>query len=286
MEYGRSIPLSDIQKQIIIGTSLGDGCLTRSRHKVNTACLRFSHSTKQKDYCNYKYEFLKNISNRPPQEGAYFNTYRKKIYGKISYESIFTKEFYDFYKTFYPRGKKIVPKNIADMLSPMTLAFWYMDDGSIETNNDRRKGKVYYVKNTIRIHTNGFTRKESEILSKALFDRFGLVFKIKKVKCNGSYTILYSKSRKNIEKFIQIIQPYLCSSMEYKIKTSYLKPMKKIYTKDRVFKLVKKLNINKRSDFSKYRKGKHLYNSVYRYFKSLTGIRKLIDSEVISAWSP
>lgn len=36
---------------------------------------------------------------------------------------------------FYPQGIKIVPTDIADHLTPLGLAHWYMQDGSKTTDN-------------------------------------------------------------------------------------------------------------------------------------------------------
>ena len=35
-----------------------------------------------------------------------------------------------FHDLFYYNRRKIIPKNIADLISPVSLAFWIMDDGS------------------------------------------------------------------------------------------------------------------------------------------------------------
>jgi hypothetical protein len=34
-----------------------------------------------------------------------------------------------YYDLFYPKGIKTVPQNIADLLTPLGLAYWICDDG-------------------------------------------------------------------------------------------------------------------------------------------------------------
>jgi len=110
--------LSKVQQQLILGSVLGDGYL---RKKVN-AHLQITHSAKQKSYVDWKYNILKNIVITPPK-------FYKGNGSRVGYR-FFTKsipELTDFYDKFYQSGRKAVPKNL--ILSPLSLAVWYMDDG-------------------------------------------------------------------------------------------------------------------------------------------------------------
>ena len=59
--------LTQIQKSLIIGTLLGDG-YSRIIPKRKNALLEVNHSFAQKEYVDWKYEILKNISGSPPKE--------------------------------------------------------------------------------------------------------------------------------------------------------------------------------------------------------------------------
>ena len=52
--------LSEQEKQIIIGSLLGDGNISYNKSE-NQAHLIFAHSEKQKEYCILKTQYLKNI---------------------------------------------------------------------------------------------------------------------------------------------------------------------------------------------------------------------------------
>ena len=56
--------------------------------------------------------------------------------------------------------KKIIPLNIADLLTPRALAFLIMDDGS----------KISSNKNAL--HTRSYTYREVLLLQQALFSKF------------------------------------------------------------------------------------------------------------------
>lgn len=43
--------------------------------------------------------------------------------------------FNEFFDLFYPNGIKAVPANIGELLTPVGLAFWIMDDGGYSHGN-------------------------------------------------------------------------------------------------------------------------------------------------------
>ena len=111
--------LSKVQQQLILGCVLGDGYI---RKKVN-AHLQITHSFKQKEYVDWKYLCLKDIVLTAPK------VYKGNA-GRVGYR-FFTRSLpaiTTFYDTFYRNGVKIIPKDL--ILSPLSLAVWYMDDGS------------------------------------------------------------------------------------------------------------------------------------------------------------
>jgi len=273
----KSISLTNEQIQVIIGTVLGDASLTKSRNKRKTACIRFNHSISQKEYVWYKYSFLKSLSRKPPMEYTNWRKIQQTYYTKIDFSSVYTEELYNFDKMFYPNGKdKIIPKNIKDYLTPLSISIWYMDDGSIETIKDKRNGKIHYVRNQINLHTNCFSKNECIILCKTIYNKFRIKFRIKSVNKNKHH-ILICRSRNDIEKFISMVKPYMHETMLYKITTSYAKPIRKPkYNKQKLLRIIRKLNLHNHKDFIKYKNGKKLYNNVRYYFGSLEAANKLI----------
>ena len=88
-------------------------------------------------------------------------------------------EFKFYYDLFYPahcalqyRGrKKRVPESISELLTARALAYWFMDDGSSYTKNQRR----YYF-----FSTQSFPLEDQERLVQALKDNFEIDATIQK----------------------------------------------------------------------------------------------------------
>jgi len=111
--------LSKVQKQVILGSILGDGYM---RKKTN-AHLQITHSYKQKEYVDWKYKILRNLVLTKPSK------YRGNA-NRVGYR-FFTKstpDLTEFYDIFYKNKEKVIPNDI--ILTPLTLAIWYMDDGN------------------------------------------------------------------------------------------------------------------------------------------------------------
>lgn len=114
--------LTQYQKSVIIGTILGDGCLRIGKGRKN-ALLEINHSFKSKDYVDWKYQVLKNLVKSEPKA-------RKGNGNRIAYRFC-TKQLPELTKIkndFYENNVKIIPTNLK--LDPISLAVWYMDDGS------------------------------------------------------------------------------------------------------------------------------------------------------------
>jgi LAGLIDADG DNA endonuclease family len=109
--------LSEVQRQVVIGTLLGDGSM---RCKTN-ALLEINHSAKQQAYVDWKYRQLVDLVATPPKE-------RPGNGGRLAYRFV-TRSLpvlTPYYRLFYANGRKSVPEV---ELAPLTLAVWFMDDG-------------------------------------------------------------------------------------------------------------------------------------------------------------
>lgn len=116
-----SLPLNKYQRQIAIGTLLGDGYLKRpptSRYAV----LAMEHCSKQLPYLKWKLERLKPFASGKIQP----HHQRPAYHGQTFSHPEFTK----LNLLFYPSGKKIFPLGLFQELGPLAIAIWYMDDGS------------------------------------------------------------------------------------------------------------------------------------------------------------
>lgn len=183
--------LTQLQKSFIIGTLLGDGYIRRVKGRKN-AFLEVNHSITQKEYVEWKFSILKNLSRSGPKS-------RKGNGARIAYR-FFTKQHPEFTKMmdlFYRNKKKCIP----DLkLDPIILAVWFMDDGS-------RCGK-----NNVYLNTQQFSKSDQEKLLRSLKE-FGLEGTLNKDK--EYYRIRFKTS--SISKLFGIIENNIILSMKYKL---------------------------------------------------------------------
>ena len=194
----KTVPLSEIQRAVVIGNILGDGCLCENWSKTNYRLI-ISHSIDQKEYIEWKYQILKRWILTEPR---FYEKNRSFTIRTVSHP-----ELTEFRNLFYPQGKKIIPENIEDLLSnPLTLAVWYMDDG----NNVVRNGKSYGY----HINTQSFSYEENEILARVLNDLYEIEVKIEKNK--GKYRLAIWK-RLSRDQLRDQIEYLMLPSMKYKL---------------------------------------------------------------------
>lgn len=120
------VHLSDEQRDIVVGTLLGDGPLVET-FSQNNLRLQVIQCDAQKQYVFWKYEALKSFVLSPPRYEEINRAWR--------FRTISHPDFTELGKSFYRGRKKIVPKDIASLLSPIGLAVWFMDDGTRGPNN-------------------------------------------------------------------------------------------------------------------------------------------------------
>lgn len=191
----RLISITNIQKQIIVGSLLGDGCVYRDTERSNYK-LSFGHCEAQKEYFDWKMSlmqpfithFSRSIDKR--QNSIMWQT------ATISHPDInsFGDSFYD------PNRVKIIPPDLDQYITPLTLAIWIMDDGSLNSVN-------------MRIATMSFTEQEHYILQDYMYRIFGLKSKV--IPFSEYFQLCLDKE--NTQKLSDIIRPYVVSCMQYKV---------------------------------------------------------------------
>jgi len=183
------------QYEIIIGTLLGDAW-------IDGKSLRIKQSEAHKDYVFWLYSHLKNLCNNPPKQ--------RSDYKQWYFQTKFLKEIFDYKKLFYKNGRKIVPENIKSLLvSPLSLAVWYMDDGSLDF-----RPKDHY---NFSLCTNTFTIEENKLLVNVLKENFGVECSIQTPHCRGKrYPEIYIGS-KGRDKFFNLISPYILNCFSNRI---------------------------------------------------------------------
>jgi hypothetical protein len=197
-------PLSKEAKEMILGTLLGDGCLylgTGNRHYK----LVFCHSTKQREYFDWKMRLIQPISNKFQIVRAWHKR-RQKEYTHICEHTRPLSYFTRLRKIFYLDGRKVVRRSILNHLTPLSIATWFMDDGGTTMNN---RGYPQ-----LTISTCSFSEKDNEIIQKWFNEEYGIDVLIHQRK---KHPHLYF-NKPNAIKLIEIIRPHIIPSMQYKLR--------------------------------------------------------------------
>jgi len=110
-------------KDILVGLMLGDLYVQKQTKSVNVRLL-FAQSTVHKDYLYHLYELFSIYCSTGPKV---FNQLPHKrtgnVYSLLKFQTFALPCFNELYYLFYPEGKKLIPKNIWDLLTPLSLAY-------------------------------------------------------------------------------------------------------------------------------------------------------------------
>lgn len=194
--------LSDELNQILVGLVLGDLHVYKQNLGINP-CLMFIQGLVHKEYLLHLYDLYKSysrmspvITNLPPDKRT------GNIYSNIHFNTYSLPCFVEIWKLFYLNGKKVIPSNIADLLTPLALAYWISDDGCFCTRH-----RVIYIS------TNSFTLEEVKNLVNVLNNKFGLNCTINK-QGSGFRIRIPSKSLPVLQ---NLLESHMPSMMRFKI---------------------------------------------------------------------
>ena len=155
-----AIPISNIVRQVTLGSVLGDGHLERPPPGSINWGLGIKHGLSQTTYAKQKALLLGSLVSKIdyPLERIRVRTVKHPYFTSLA-------------QLVIQKGVKTVPVEMIEKLEPLALAIWYMDDGSLHVST-RKSGKQHAL---IRIATFSFTSDENTNLRDFLHARFGVV---------------------------------------------------------------------------------------------------------------
>ena len=203
IEYKKGYNLTPFQRQALVGIILGDGYLERIKSSYNTR-LRIEQSYPEKEkYFNSLYSLFEPLVTMNPVILIRKPDKRTgKIYKSIYFKTLSLPCLNEYHNMFYKNKVKIIPENLDKLLTPIGLAYWIMDDGSITAH-----------KQTV-LHTRSFYKKEVLFIMEILEKNFSLKTRIEEKKKNQ--WIIYIPVKQKV-KLKDIVGPYIHESMLYKI---------------------------------------------------------------------
>jgi len=193
--FTQSYDITEDQKQIILGSLLGDGSLTKGDSQQAKYKYSETHSIKQKEYLLWKRDNLNFLDWRTEE---FLSRYDKKHQPteKIRIYSNAEIIFEDFYNLKYPELKI----EMIEQLNELGLAIWVQDDG-------------YYNQDSYSISCGKTPLDTLYEIATTLYSKFGIIFKVRE----GNKENLLEVGREDGRKLKELIKPYIHTSMSYKI---------------------------------------------------------------------
>jgi len=206
----RTMDLCEEKKDIIIGSILGDGSMVyhkTSKLQDSKCTFSMTQGERQAGYLSWKskklYPLIHSSDVRPYQCGKSFVAVKTSIFHP----------YFDYIRSqFYINNKKFIPKRFAENLTPLSMAIWYMDDGSFLKHKNSRQAVLC---------TDSFAKESVQYMASSLEYRFKLRTRVyeyspKGALGKGPYPRIYIL-RDSVSAFFNIITEHVHPTMRYKI---------------------------------------------------------------------
>jgi recombination protein RecA len=187
--------LTEDQRQLLLGGSLGDGSLRMQGG--HSAHFRVAHASSQKDYLEWKHAMLAPFALAIGRvgNGVGFSTLTMPALGDLR------RELYD------AQGRRAVRATTLERLDARGLAVWYADDGSFDGSYARwGNGKA-------RLN-NKCLRDEARAAVQSYLERIG-------VGCPRDDGRRFSFDSEQTARLHRLIAPYLHPAVDYKIHPTF-----------------------------------------------------------------
>jgi uracil-DNA glycosylase family 4 len=188
--------LSRVAYDVVCGTLLGDGHLTAAQ-----STLSFSHSARQEAYAQFKAELLVELAPRLNHLDVAAVAGGATMYPVVHVRTLAHRSLRLLRTSFY-ESKKRVPSWMAERLSPLMVAIWFMDDGHLRARPGKRP--------LAEIATYGFSEEDHQVLVEGLA-RLGLQARIRGTRQKLAFGVEATVS------LSELIAPYVPPSMRYKL---------------------------------------------------------------------
>lgn len=188
------VTLTPEQYEILYGCILGDLHISKTKNSARFVIAQGGQHEKYFDYlCSLFPGLLGTVS-----KAQRFDKRTNKYYNKFSVKSLAHSVYLGLYNQVYINGIKTITKEFVSKLTLRSIAFWFMDDGSIRGC----------------FATNCFTLDEVKLLQSA-FNKYQIKTRIRQMTGKQQWLLIVKNS--DLEKFEKSIYPYLHESMYYKL---------------------------------------------------------------------
>jgi len=200
----QSVPvrLSNFQWQVILGGLMGDSAISPSKSGL-AGRYRFGHGVRQTEYADWKASLLANIgtSRTTNAKGAVFHDLPALV------------ELAELREAVYIAGKKVFSEDYLKQLTPLSLATWYMDDGTFAIRAKGLQARTRDGSGRAEICVEAMDPTTQSRLMDHLTDTWGIVPKL--IQRGGKAVLQFPKDE--TAKLHALIAPFVHPSMQYKL---------------------------------------------------------------------
>jgi recombination protein RecA len=198
--------LGDQQIQVILGSLMGDGSLSPNPHGRAGTRFRLGHAARQAGYLDWKVSLLANIPH----------TRTVNTRGAVFADFTPLPELAELRETVYfGDGKKHLTWEYLKELTPLALAIWYMDDGSLAVRSKGVQARTAGGTGRIEFCVEAMSPGSRDRLVQYLRDTHGLEARLSLRGSLRKSTLQFTTAAS--EKFQRIVAPYVHPSMDYKL---------------------------------------------------------------------
>jgi recombination protein RecA len=201
--------LSDFQWEVLLGGLMGDGALSRTR-SGHGAGYRFDHCAKQAEYCDWKGSHFANI-------GASRSV--RASDGVVAVDVKPLPELAELRRAVYLGGKKVFSDDYLKQLTPLSLAIWYMDDGTFSLPAKGLQERTKDGSGCSEICVEAMEPTTRTRLVAYLADTWGINAGLTSRGTAQKAVLVFSKDE--TAKLHALIAPFVHPSMQYKLLARY-----------------------------------------------------------------
>lgn len=211
--------LNDLNKSILIGLLLGDGYIDPKGR------IYVEHCQQQLEYCIYKAKLLHSVTGgkdinvsvterkrTPLKNGKQWKSGDTFITCKFKKQS---KHFIPIRELLYNNGKKTITKEVLELLSPLSIALWWMDDGNLSRRKQKDGTPGSY---TLRLYTY-LSFEENKLIRDYFIEKYNIYWNIQTANQQKDQYYLYCSQSQGI-KFMKLIKDIILNNvpqMSYKL---------------------------------------------------------------------
>ncbi len=200
--------LSDFQWQVVLGGLMGDGALSPNQNGLS-ARFRWGHGVKQTAYGDWKASLFANlsVSRSTNAKGAVFHDVQPLT------------ELGELRDAVYLNGQKVLSEDYLKLLSPLSIAIWYQDDGGFTLRSKGLQQRTAGGSGRSEICVQAIEPTSRQRLRDHLAATWGIEGKV--VERGARKMAMLQFETAETAKFHALVAPFVHPSMQYKLLPRY-----------------------------------------------------------------